>query len=241
MRVRINLRGRSKDLSFPLSYNPLIQAAIYSNVSPELSKFLHDKGFTYEKRHFKLFTFSRLFGKYKIIGDRIYFEQEVSFFISSPVDQVVKEIAETLLKRGFLALGQNKLEVTNIYFPKTPELKNRIKIKMLSPVTVYSTLLTPDGKKKTYYYSPFEDEFQNLIDLNAKKKYFLLSHREVKSRIRIEPEKVREVVVMYKDMVIKGWTGLFGLRGPKTLIKTVYEAGLGSKNPQGFGMFDLVK
>jgi len=239
MRIQISLQGKNKDLIFPLSYNPLIQAAVYNNISSKLSKFLHDQGFLYEKRHFKLFTFSRLFGRYKIIDNEICFEPEINFYVSSPIDQVIKEIAETLLKNGFLILGQNKLEVVNIYFPKMPNITNKVKIRMLSPVTIYSTLLTPDGKKKTYYYSPFEEEFRNLISSNAKKKYFLLFHKVIKSGIRIEPVKVREVIVVYKNIVVKGWLGIFELEGSKKLIKTVYDAGLGSKNSQGFGMFDL--
>ncbi|RLI91606.1 MAG: hypothetical protein DRO89_03615 [Candidatus Altiarchaeales archaeon] len=37
---------------------------------------------------------------------------------------------------------------------------------MLSPLTVYSTLTTGDGKKKTYYYSHYEPDFEELIDRN---------------------------------------------------------------------------
>lgn len=43
-------------------------------------------------------------------------------------------------------------------FPN-PSLKDDVTIRMLSPVTIHSTLFSANDKKKTYYYSPFEEEF----------------------------------------------------------------------------------
>ena len=224
-----------------LNYNHLVQAAIYRNVSPELARFLHDRGFLYGKRAFKLFTFSRLLGPYRVRGGRIFFDGEVSLYVSSCVERFVKEIANSMVKRGFLLLGDSKWEVIGLEFPKRPEISNEVRIRTLSPMTVYSTLTTPDLRKKTYYYSPYEKEFHKLIDLNAKKKHFILHNRNIKSSLTVRPLRAREVVLMYKETVVKGWLGLFTLKGPKTLIRTVYDVGLGSKNPQGFGMFEVLK
>jgi CRISPR-associated endoribonuclease Cas6 len=41
----------------------------------------------------------------------------------------------------------------------------------LSPITVYSTLYTAEGKKKTYYFSPYEQEFSQLVSINLARKY----------------------------------------------------------------------
>jgi len=35
--------------------------------------------------------------------------------------------------------------------------------------------------------------------------------------------------------------GIYKLKGGPELIHLVYDAGLGAKNPQGFGMFEIVK
>jgi len=224
-----------------LNYNHLVQAAIYRNISPELARFLHDRGFLYGKRAFKLFTFSRLLGPYRVKGGRIFFDGEVSLYVSSCVERFIKEIANSMVKRGGLFLGDSEWEVIGLEFPRRPEISNEVKIRMLSPMTVYSTLSTPDLKKKTYYYSPYEKEFRKLIDSNAKKKHLISHNKDIKSSLTIRPLKVREVVLMYKDTVVKGWLGFFTLKGPKTLIETVYDVGLGSKNPQGFGMFEVLK
>jgi len=47
-------------------------------------------------------------------------------------------------------------------------------------------------------------------------------------------------VISYKGTVIKGWMGIYELRGDRELMKLVYDTGLGGKNPQGFGCFEIL-
>ena len=241
MRVVLRLKPTNeKCIALPQHYNHLVQSAIYSSISPSLSKFLHESGFLYGKRSFKLFTFSRLFGRYQLLGSKILFEDHIELWISSPIKKFIEDIANFILKRGYMMIGNDKLCVTEIIFPKEPNISQRVKIRMLSPVTVYSTLYTREGNKKTYYYSPYEKDFSRLINENAKKKFYVLEGKKLKSYMKISPIRVRECVSMYKRTVIKGWYGEFSLEGPITLIKCVYEAGLGAKNSQGFGMFEVI-
>jgi CRISPR-associated endoribonuclease Cas6 len=112
----------------------------------------------------------------------------------------------------------------------------------LSPIVVYSTLLTKEGKKKTYYYSPLEEEFSGLITRNLKKKYALLNGRMLEGKVEVESiKRCREVMVSFKGTVIKGWHGKFKISGNKDLILTGYRCGFGSKNSAGFGMVEVYK
>jgi len=234
----------AEGVTLPIHYNHLVQAMIYKNISDDLADFLHDGGFLLGKRPFKLFTFSRLNGRFIIdrVKGRITYRGDLSLQISSPIERFVADIANSMVKKGSVLLGRNKLTVKEMAFPAGFEARDeKVTIRMLSPLTVYSTLMTLDGRKKTYYYSPYEKEFSKLVSINAKKKHFLLTGRVLKSDIKISPLKVREVIVMYKGNVVKGWMGTFALKGPASLIKTAYEAGLGAKNPQGFGMFEVVE
>jgi len=242
MRVLFRLNCSKGTVILPKHYNYLLQALIYNSISPPLSRFLHEGGFMHGKRSFKLFTFSRLSGNYNFYGDKIVFDGEVSLWVSSPIHRFVKDLVNFLVKSGSLKLGSNNMRVAEVYIPEQPRFKGELKIRTLSPVTVYSTLYTPDGKKKTYYYSPYEGEFSELIERNARRKYEVwLGRGSSDRRLCVEPAgRNREVVVIYKGTVIKGWTGNFLLKGSKDLIKVVYECGLGSKNSQGFGMFEVV-
>ncbi|MGC8593818.1 MAG: CRISPR-associated endoribonuclease Cas6 [Nitrososphaeria archaeon] len=239
MRVLFKLENK-KEIALPLHYNYYLESAIYRSISPELSEFLHRYGFVFGKRRFKLFTFSRIFGAYKIINDSIKFYGHTSFMVSSPIERFIVELVNGIMKRSEISIGQNALKIESVYFPKPPEFKDKVIAKTLSPITVYSTLLTAQGTKKTYYYSPFEKQFNELISKNAIKKGYFFSKRKIKNGMEIKPLKMREVFLNYKGTIIRGWSGTFILSGPLTLIKVTYDAGLGSKNSEGFGMYEVI-
>lgn len=242
--MRLTLRSPEQGrIVLPTNYNYLIQAAIYRSISRELAAFLHDKGFLLGKRRFKMFTFSRLEGRCLLDkkSRQFVYDGDLTLHISSPIEKFVEDLANTIVKGGFMVLGEYVLRVVDLAFPAMPTIKNgQLRIRMLSPLTVYSTLVTPDGRKKTYYFSPYEKEFSVLVNSNAKKKHYLLTSKNIKSDIKIKPLRVKEVITLYKDTVVRGWMGYFLLSGPKALIMTTYETGLGAKNSQGFGMFEVV-
>ena len=242
MRLTLEFNA-DNEIVLPLDYNYHIQSFLYNHISPELGKFLHDHGFKIEKRKFKMFTFSRLQGKYIITKDKIIFFSPVYLTISSPLDRFISELGNTLLKTDNLKIFKNKVHVESIKVHPEPEIKNEIKIKMLSPVVVYSTLLTKDGKKKTYYYSPYENEFVELIDKNMRRKYEAFYRKKPRARkLKIEAVgKPKEKIIKYRGTIIKGWMGTFILNGNRKLLKFTYYSGLGSKNSQGFGMFEVVE
>ena len=241
MRLTLEFNTQN-DIILPLHYNYSIQSFLYHHISPELGKFLHNQGFMLGKRKFKMFTFSRLQGKYKITGDKIRFYPPVYLTISSPLDRFISELGNTLLKTDDLELVKNKVHVESMKVHPEPEIKDEIKIKMLSPVVVYSTLITKDGKKKTYYYSTYEDEFADLIDKNLRKKYEALYGKKPRARkLKIKiVGKPKEKILLYRGTIIKGWIGTFILNGNRKLLKLGYYSGIGSKNSQGFGMFEVV-
>ena len=241
MRLIVTFEKLSNPL--PIHYNHIIQAFIYNNISNKLASFLHKKGYSYGKRSFKLFTFSRLFGKFKLVNGNIKFEDKVKLYIASPDKHFIQEFGESILKKNNLKLFNQKVKVSSIEVKTNPEIENEIFIKTLSPITVYSTLKKLDGKKKTYYYSPYEEEFYFLIEENIKKKYEIIHKRKPTNYgLVIKPLKnISEVIVKYKDFIIKGWTGEFELKGTVSFISLAYDTGLGSKNSQGFGMFEIIK
>jgi len=194
----------------------------------------------YGKRAFKMFTFSRLLGRHRREGDNLIFEGDITLYLSSPIERFIKEIANTIVKRGFFKIGSSELSVAGLKFPEEPKISREMKIKTLSPITVYSTLFTQNGRKKTYYYTPYEEEFSRLINENLKKKFYLLNKREIKSSMNVTPIKVRECIVMYKNTVVRGWYGVFSIKGSISLMRVAYETGLGTKNPEGFGMFEVI-
>lgn len=243
MRLLLELSSE-KNLTIPIHYNYHIQSFLYNSISPKLAQILHDHGFPIENRRFKLFTFSRILSEYRIgNGDRITFAPPFRLIVSSPMNEFIEEIAEELIRRESVEICSQNVSLNSIEVSDISIDRDKLKIKMLSPVTIYSTLLRRDGKKKTYYYTPFEKEFSRLISENARKKFKAFYEEKPTGEIRLTPlnvNKSNEKIVSYKGTVIKGWTGIYELSGDPELMKLTYDAGLGGKNPQGFGCFELL-
>lgn len=129
-----------------------------------------------------------------------------------------------------------------------PKINGPVRVKTLSPITTYSTLTTGDDRKKTYYYSPTERdwEIQLLANLWRKSQALGWDQKDPKGLdgARIKPIRVGKKdmrIVKYKGTVIKGWTGIYELDLPEPLFNLAYDAGLGSKNSQGFGMLKVIQ
>ncbi len=241
MRLQIEFTS-DKSISLSNSYNRALQGMIYSLLYNS-NTFLHETGYPLGKRRFKLFTYSRLFGKFNSRGSYIEFDKDISLLISSPIKEFIEEISTSLINNEFIELEINRLKVNSIKFLSKPAIEDsNITIYTLSPITVYSTLYTKDQRKKTYYYSPYEEEFSELISANLIKKYRLLTNMVIDGKVVIKPlKKIREIVTSFKGTIIKGYAGYFTLQGNPELIKVGYECGLGSKNSAGFGMIEVAR
>ena len=242
MRIEINLSAETP-LILPKSHNHLLQGFIYSLLDPLLRKRLHKEGYPYEKRRFKLFTFSRLLGKVKMFKEYFQFNPPLKLIISSPKDEILQSLAEGLLKSPEVILGKNTVYIDSINVAARPSFNHKVTIKMLSPVTIRSTLYGADGSKKSYYYSPFEKEFCRLIKENLRKKYKIVFNKNLGHdfEFSIKPQKVPpscEKIIIYKGTVIKAWMGIYEIKGNPEVIALSYDTGLGAKNSQGFGCWE---
>ncbi|CAD7772915.1 MAG: CRISPR associated protein Cas6 [Candidatus Methanoperedenaceae archaeon GB37] len=242
MRIEINLSAETP-LILPKSHNHLLQGFIYSLLDPLLRKRLHKEGYPYEKRRFKLFTFSRLLGKVKMFKEYFQFNPPLKLIISSPKDEILQSLAEGLLKSPEVILGKNTVYIDSINVAARSSFNHKVTIKMLSPVTIRSTLYGADGSKKSYYYSPFEKEFCRLIKENLRKKYKIVFNKNLGHdfEFSIKPQKVPpscEKIIIYKGTVIKAWMGIYEIKGNPEVIVLSYDTGLGAKNSQGFGCWE---
>ncbi len=236
-------------VGLPVHYAGLVQGLLYRVMeNPALKSYLHERGFAYENRRFKLFTFSRLMSgavRYDRDTGSLLLNPPIYLVICSPVSFILQEIGTGLLRRGRLRLGPARLEVREMYTAAPRVTQNTIRVRMLSPLVVYSTLPTANGRKFTYYYSPFEPRFSELVRENLAKKYALVHGRPAfADGFAIRPVGVTEKdhkITRYKDTIIKGWMGKYELSGDPDLLQVALDAGLGSKNSQGHGCCALVR
>ncbi|MEZ0344475.1 MAG: CRISPR-associated endoribonuclease Cas6 [Caldimicrobium sp.] len=246
MRLKIKLSPLNKDgIILPIQYNEILQGLIYRSLEKGLSAKIHDFGFEdpKTKRKFKLFTFSRLLSSQRprFNNGKIHFSGDLALVVASPVKEFIQSLAQSILMSEFITFGEEKALLQAVEVLALPNYQEKVFVKTLSPITVYSTLKTPQGKKKTYFYSPFEREFEDLIIDNLNKKLRALGNKgEFKGAVK--PFRVgtrNQRVILYKNTVIKAWDGIFELSLPKELFEIAFTCGLGAKNSQGFGCIEL--
>jgi CRISPR-associated endoribonuclease Cas6 len=241
MQIKITLFN-SKKIILPIHYNHLIQAFIYNIIDEKLANFLHDSGFG-EGRKFKMFTFSRLYGKSDIKSQpgHIIFYDSITLTVSSPYGTFCQSFANGIFKKK-IHIGENELEVREAEIIASEVKQNEIVVDTLSPIVVYSTLLKSDGSKYTAYFQPGEKEFERLISENLIKKYKAFKGEDFTGEVKIKPlEQPKLNIVEYKNFIIKGYSGRFKVNGPAKLLQMGVDAGFGSKNSMGFGCVRVVK
>jgi CRISPR-associated endoribonuclease Cas6 len=248
MRLRIRFRPKNGTLILPINYEEVLQGFLYRSIQNfELADFLHNVGYTKEKRQFKMFTFSRLYGKYRIHRREkiIEFFDEVTWYVSSLLDSLIVDLAQNYLLKADLMLNGQPIYIEEAVV-KQLEIaeKSSYQIRMLSPLTVYSTYDNRFGEKRTHFFSPFDLVFSDMIEKNFYNKYQAYYQEQPTERVIIKPIKVTEkekVITKFKDFRINAWNGTYEIQAPPSYLKFMYDSGIGAKNSQGFGMFKIVE
>ena len=234
MKLKVTLSSDSP-IVLPLHYNYTLQGFIYRNLPSIYSTFLHDYGFPYGKRLFKLLTFSRLFGKCRVLKavKRIVFTPPIYFYISCTLKELLSSHAKELIKREELKLGANKVYLESVELIEEKPTGSMVSVKTLSPVTIHSTV-----KGRALFYSPSQEQFFKLLTENLRKKA-TIARAEGASSVRVLPHpesNYRKVVALYKGYPVEGWKGKFLIEGSPEAIGVALSAGIGDRNSQGFGM-----
>ena len=250
MRVSFRFDPNGGILELPIHYNHLVQAAIYRNLDEALADWLHNEGYSYGKRRFKFFTFSRLLPRsrrYDPTRKSLRIQGEFTLKIGSLDVDFLESFVLHVVKRGGIRLNGTECRLIAAEVEMPMKAAGPVVVRALSPIVAYSTLTDGSGRKKTYYYNPWEREFQEKILDNLRRKWAAFHKGKNPPPMEgayIEPVKVskrNEAIVVFKGTVIKGWTGLYELCLPEPYFTLAYDAGLGSKNSQGFGMVEVVR
>lgn len=236
--IHINLHH---PLDLPINYHHILQGVIYKGLSNHkgYSAFVHNEGYLYEKRQFKMFTFSNLEGKYFIRNKRICFEDVVKWEIRSPEILFIQTLAASFQQEG-ISFREDTYKDLMITLLDDEIEDDDIIVRMKMPICLYST--EPETKKM-YFYRPDEIVFYQLLEDNFARKYQACYGLTPEEDIEVLPVEVHEkdkYVTRYKNLYISGWKGIYRIRGKRKYLNFLYATGLGSKNSQGFGMFEVI-
>ena len=92
----ILLTMESDSLILPVNYSNMIQGMIYSLISDDsaYAEAVHDHGFQFEERKYKLFTFGPLKGRSRYADKKLYFSSNLQLeirFVDDPANKIDKE------------------------------------------------------------------------------------------------------------------------------------------------------
>lgn len=249
MQILISLNSPcSGILKLPSSNLHLFQSLLYNLLPCEYADFLHNYGYIVDGHPMKLFAMSWPLSprRPKFNNGSIEFILPVKLIISTPVYEIFDGIASGALMNEKLRVGNNILVCENIEAKETTVETEKIIINTLSPITCYTQMQRQDGRKYTVYFSPSEKDFAKSIYNNLVRKYrALYPGAPVPDKpVNICPlGNPKERIAKFSgnnSFPIKGWYGKFTLTGPKELLQTAVDCGLGAKNSSGWGCVEIV-
>ncbi|RYL98354.1 CRISPR-associated endoribonuclease Cas6 [Sporolactobacillus sp. THM7-7] len=248
MRLKIKFRAAEtgKKLSLPIHYQVLLQGLIYHSLDKDrdFQTFLHDKGYTYENRRFKLFTFSRLIGQaiYHKATRSLIFSEGAEWYVSSVLPEFIQTFGERMLLTEQIRVGGQVWTVESVEYRNVVKRQGAADIYMLSPITIYSTFEKEGGGQLTHYFQPSDEVFSHQLIKNALRKYEAFYKNPYTGSLDFQPVRVTrrdKVVMQYKKFIINAWNGSYRLTADPKMMNFLYSVGIGAKNSQGLGMFEF--
>ncbi|CAF0704334.1 hypothetical protein [Candidatus Methylacidithermus pantelleriae] len=145
MRLVLTLNAHGKDARFPIHYNEFVQGVIYRNLDEYLAQVFHEEGVRDRKRRLKLFTFSRLLEPCTLTDGWLEPKGPLRPVIASPIVEFLESFACQLVRNRRLHIGSAEFVVESVEVEFQAPYREVVILRVLSPVTVYSTLLTREG------------------------------------------------------------------------------------------------
>ncbi len=239
MQLFLTLSGDSIDL--PINYRPLVHGVIYRALSsgPSAVINIHNMSSRPARPAFKGFTFSPLLGLCRVKEQKICFTPPITLEIRSIDPIQIAVLYHYFMTERSLQLGSCILHIDGCRLEdqriETPE----ISIYTLSPAVNYST--NQDGYAT--YFDPTQEEFFQALLKNAKRKaaFYHLPPNPDLSFSLVPGTVPRKQLSSFKKTPIIGWFCDLYLRGDPRTLDMLYQTGIGSKNPEGYGLFVLTE
>jgi CRISPR-associated endoribonuclease Cas6 len=269
MRIKLKLIPREAKCFIPLNYQHPLSAAIYKILSAAnivYANFLHQKGYlSIDGKPLKLFTFSFLsIPGVKLVNNTlgIFNFPTITLQISSPlIDDFIQNLVIGLFENQELVIGNRqtvgRFTIQTVESLAAPDLVSPVKFKCLSPFVV-STMKERDGRLQTHYFRPDDPELGEALCQSLVRKYETIYHQPPQNdRLTFELDadyvtrkggshKVTKLITLKENLEeeatqIKAIYCPFTFTGSIELMQVAWDAGMGSRCSQGFGMIDVVE
>lgn len=262
MRLNLTLSVRVGSV-IPINYQYPLSSFIYRTLQQAdgaYSDWLHQQGYAYANKHYRLFTFSQLVvPKYRIKGDRLeILSNQVKLTLSFYADEAIKNFVTGLFQQQAFSIGDRKSRadfmVTFVAVTPKPAFTQTMRFKCLSPICVSEKLAT---HRYAQYLSPQHPKFEASFLNNLQRKYAatlqnqqvsdatqLFKSQRFKFKLLSPRPKARLVTIKAftrQESKVKGYKFDFELTAPVALTALGYFGGFGEKtSAAGFGCVALL-
>ncbi|MEG2769453.1 MAG: CRISPR-associated endoribonuclease Cas6 [Oscillospiraceae bacterium] len=239
MQIKIKLQAQPQ-CRVPICYQYAVQSMLYTLLqeNPQYSAFLHDEGHG-SYRLFKMFTFGRLTGRGYIRQKEIFFTENIFLEIRSCDIQFIETLLAALPTGKTLKIANAYATVLSAEVAEKTVDFDTLKISVPSGIAVYHTV----GNQRSFINCT-ASEFPRMIQQNFAAKWQAFYGSQPTGNIALTPLKVDvekdKIVTKIKGNYVTAWRGIYQLCGAKEHLQFLYDTGLGSKNAQGFGMFEIL-
>jgi len=243
VRLRLVLENKAA-ITIPWDYRTALTAAVYETLAaadPEYSHWLHRQGFQQRQGHrtFRLFVYSDFMPvHYEVVPKGLANVQWLGWHLSSPDKRFVEKFIDGLKRKGMmLSLFGNFLEVLDVAVVDVPSISGNSGFHTISPIVVAKGSMS--NSRHPVYLRPDDPEFVDALERNLIAKWEAF-HQKVwnggEFGIRVWAPKSKLVPVF--NICVRAWHLRLQMWGSDELICFAYDAGLGIKNSQGFGMIE---
>ncbi len=220
-------------LDYRKGFMSLIKESLKDSSSEEFKR-------VYGKRAGRNIVFNCCFGKDMRIDKKreniVLNSPTFLFELSSPDTKLIAMIYNGLRKNREYAIFDSKIKLKDITPVNTLiRSKDRIRVRSVCPILVKSS---PDSGSR--YLLPGEESFYGCLNHFCKVRYEEFFSEEFKGSVELLPLELKRVVVKHMGTYHTGFKGIFELSSSSKMLQFLYDAGIGIRTSQGFGMLELV-
>ncbi len=253
-KLKLSLLNRNQNI-LPVNYQYELSSWIYKVINqsdPDFADWLHNKGFSDDKKQFRLFTFSNfMIPQREIIKDRLIINSEqFDLIISTLPEETIQHFITGIFRDREFTLSDRissvGFKVNSIEALPVPNFTNEMSFKAISPIFVSGKV---ESHKYAQHHSPIFEKYIPLLINNLKTKIRVFTGEE--SHFKVEDTKIKLFgQPKQKGITIKvgtpqqsklvGYQYSFRIKADAELLRMGYYCGFGEKNSLGFGCCEII-
>lgn len=226
----------------PWDYKTALSRLIYhllERSDPSYARWLLDHGYRLGHRVYRMFAFSDL-QAYEYVPQKegLLISRAAMWEIASPDERFIRTLEQGLRNTGgTITVAETPLHIVDVLLMPTPQFSTSLTFRTVSPIIVSSQRLPPPSLP--IYLSPDDPQFVLHLERNLLAKWEAFTGTSWKGApVQIRVWQPRSRLVKVFGVNVRAWELRGQIWGPSELVTFAYDAGLGEKNSQGYGMLE---